>query len=616
MKKGLLLLLLIVSLTIPGFAQPAGTSVPTILWLKADQDVFEDNNTFLSGTDVAEDGDPVNSWADQSGAMTNAATSQQLGTPPTFLSNGINYHPAIEFDGIDDGLDFANDYVLSTGTGLVMYAILQPDDNASKRRAFVFDQGGFSTTSFGFTFGSDYYMYNSPTNFGGVQRDFGPLASQVLNQTLVGIDYIFGNRQELRLNGEIIDNTSITLAGLTSTEVSATPDHAPTPGPVTIGQQSKSARISFDGGRRFDGKLAELIIIDDQLSVTERQKIESYLALKYGVTLDNTIPYVNSSGLDIWPADGTYDTDIIGLARDAAGGLFQKQSKTTDDSTRIYVSTLAVTNATNAGSITNDLSSIVLGHNGAELFVTIPNVSEKPTAAGARIAREWKVVNTNFSDNFNLDIKLAANDGLNAIDPTRLSLLIDDDGDFSNATVQTAGLTFSNNSGVITISGISTSMIPSGATRYLTLGYEIDFTIDAIASTNVDENDTYTSVTPALSGDAPIGTITYTLGGTDAAEFTIDGSTGVVSMVARDFESPEDANTDNVYEVTIVATDEAGNNDTEDWTVTVQDIDEPGGLSQPLLLWLKADQGVFEDNNTFLAGTDATEDGDPVNSWA
>ena len=111
------------------------------------------------------------------------------------------------------------------------------------------------------------------------------------------------------------------------------------------------------------------------------------------------------------------------------------------------------------------------------------------------------------------------------------------------------------------------------------------FEIDAIANANVNENAVYTSVTPNLSGDTPIGNVTYTIsGGADAADFTINGTTGVVSMVGRDFESPTDANTDNVYEIKITATDEDNNSDTETWTVTVIDdvIDNfspPTGLS-------------------------------------
>ena len=99
----------------------------------------------------------------------------------------------------------------------------------------------------------------------------------------------------------------------------------------------------------------------------------------------------------------------------------------------------------------------------------------------------------------------------------------------------------------------------------------IAFTIDAIADARVEENAVYTSVTPSLSGDAPVGTVIYSLGGADASSFTVNGATGVVSMIGRNFESPADTNGDNIYELRLIATDSNGNTDSENWTLTVTD---------------------------------------------
>jgi len=93
-------------------------------------------------------------------------------------------------------------------------------------------------------------------------------------------------------------------------------------------------------------------------------------------------------------------------------------------------------------------------------------------------------------------------------------------------------------------------------------------TIDAIADVTINENTAYTSVTPALTG-TPIGGVTYTISGNDAADFVIDSSTGVITMVARDYESPVDSDTNNTYALTITVTDEDGNTDSESWVVTV-----------------------------------------------
>ena len=94
--------------------------------------------------------------------------------------------------------------------------------------------------------------------------------------------------------------------------------------------------------------------------------------------------------------------------------------------------------------------------------------------------------------------------------------------------------------------------------------------ITRLADVSVPENMPWTSPVPTLTGN-PIGDVTWTKEGTDAADFTLDPSTGVVSMVSQDFESPADANTDNVYEVTVKATDADGNSAMVSIEVTVTD---------------------------------------------
>lgn len=96
------------------------------------------------------------------------------------------------------------------------------------------------------------------------------------------------------------------------------------------------------------------------------------------------------------------------------------------------------------------------------------------------------------------------------------------------------------------------------------------FSIDNIPNANVSENTGYTGPTPSITG-TPIGSLTWSLGGADQVEFNINSGTGVVTLVAQDYESPSDANVDNVYEVRITATDEDGNSATEDWIVTITD---------------------------------------------
>jgi hypothetical protein len=71
------------------------------------------------------------------------------------------------------------------------------------------------------------------------------------------------------------------------------------------------------------------------------------------------------------------------------------------------------------------------------------------------------------------------------------------------------------------------------------------------------ENVAFTSVAPTLT-DAPVGTNTYSLSGVDAGNFTINASTGVVTMIARDFENPVDDNFNNFYNLFITVSSSTG----------------------------------------------------------
>jgi len=69
--------------------------------------------------------------------------------------------------------------------------------------------------------------------------------------------------------------------------------------------------------------------------------------------------------------------------------------------------------------------------------------------------------------------------------------------------------------------------------------------------------------------------VTYTLAGTDAADFLIDSTLGTLKFkTAANFESPTDQNSDNRYEITVIATDTSNNQAQQDINITVSDIDE------------------------------------------
>lgn len=243
---------------------------------------------------------------------------------------------------------------------------------------------------------------------------------------------------------------------------------------------SCAANQTLRVGISLIGNVAEVITYNVKLSVADKLKIESYLAIKYGISLDNSGggaygDYITSSGLTIWDAsvNPSYHNKVMGIARDNASGLLQKQSHQYDDTTRIYISTLAATNTANAGVISSNLSAVMIGNNQGKLCATTSSNIEIPSTPYiySRLEREWKVTNTAFNQTFNIDVRLNDCAALASVTPGDLILLVDDDGNFTNASAYSAadGLIFSYNAGVISVTGITTGMIPANSTRYITI---------------------------------------------------------------------------------------------------------------------------------------------------
>ncbi|SIS41245.1 hypothetical protein SAMN05421686_10159 [Thalassolituus maritimus] len=88
---------------------------------------------------------------------------------------------------------------------------------------------------------------------------------------------------------------------------------------------------------------------------------------------------------------------------------------------------------------------------------------------------------------------------------------------------------------------------------------------------SVNENTQDVGVVPVVSGDAPIGSLSYQITGADAGAFTLDNDRRIRLTDMADFEAPTDADGDNNYQITYTATDDDANSASVDITVTVLD---------------------------------------------
>lgn len=134
--------------------------------------------------------------------------------------------------------------------------------------------------------------------------------------------------------------------------------------------------------------------------------------------------------------------------------------------------------------------------------------------------------------------------------------------------------------------------------------------ITSAAAASVDENETEAATVTAVDADGDAVTFSI-VGGADAAQFTIDAATGVLTFVnAPDFENPADADGDNGYDVTVQASD-GTLSVTQMLTVTVADEND----NAPVFTSVDTDVDVLEEGETatgYVAAATDDDDGDVV----
>ena len=131
--------------------------------------------------------------------------------------------------------------------------------------------------------------------------------------------------------------------------------------------------------------ICESIVYSRMLSNRERQKIDTYLALKYGVTLDQTAPssYVGSDGRVVWDAvvNAEFSHRIFGLCNDTISNLYSSETTSAEDINLLKV-----------GADTISLMSyVVCGDDNNSLKYTREEGHPK------RLGRTWKITATGYT---------------------------------------------------------------------------------------------------------------------------------------------------------------------------------------------------------------------------
>ncbi|MFF2912691.1 Ig-like domain-containing protein [Paenibacillus sp. NPDC057934] len=349
-------------------AVPGGGASKPVLWLKANDGVTAD------GTNTITD------WEDKTGSV----VFNVYGTPK-LAANGVNFNPIVTISGNSGVLD------------------------AGQKTKFVGDKG--------ITYSDVYAVFKNPNGVilgsSSSSKNYGPgilsnegnvlYVGNGINSTYSTINYpipvsqpgmanfdISDPQHEGRFNGQ--NQTLTRKATFGPLDIT----------PVIGGTVSKGNSSNY---RNFNGDIAEIIVYDSSTK-TERAKIETYLAVKYGITLNTgNSNYIASTDNVVWTADGVYKNNIAGIANDGAEGLLQKQSRSVNagDQVVIGIDELSDTNEANTGTLA-DGQYLIWGDNGKTLVFNTPLGTTRKNYAD----RIWKVKNTNNVGQVQLTIAKSA----------------------------------------------------------------------------------------------------------------------------------------------------------------------------------------------------------------
>ena len=377
----------------------------------------------------------ISAWTDYSG-YDRSATQATASNQPIKINNAINFNPAFDFDGSSDYLDIAHNLTM---TGTNPFTVIS-----------VTKRGSLGTSDA--ILGQQSDATNSGAVFYTTGNKYGITSTNVTTVSTTGT-YATANIPYL--------NTTTRSGNLFSLYTNGAADGT---GTQAFNFLNVNQRIGRRGGSAtdyFDGNISELVVYNRPLSATELQQVNSYLALKYGITLNNgATDYIASNGsTKMWEAavNTAYNKDIAGIGKDTCGNLHQKQSRSINAGALIAIAigdVMAADNLSNTNTVANNLSFLTWGDNGGATTFTTSITGANVTL---RMPRVWKVDKTNWADTV-ITIKLYSS--------ARNAYLLISNSDPSFATIdQEIAL---NGDSTITI---NSSLLPDGA--YFTFGKQL-----------------------------------------------------------------------------------------------------------------------------------------------
>ena len=307
-RQGLSALLVLLLVQNNSIAQsPGGISSNLYLWLKSNAGVTQSSNQ-------------VTAWANQaSTSMTTQASTAGSGVTASnnisFSNNKINYNPAIVFNGTTSYCLQGTFSSTPTNPPMMFAVAIGGSGSWQQQYACVYSNSNTIGGSTGMIYDAVHGEYWA--DFNGATCVNTPVEYNV--PSLVRLYYnntTTANGSYIALNG-IQQATSACSTSDSLTAVQSS---------FQIGGRTWQGYTK----RIFVGSMAEVIYYNtNTLTAAQINQVESYLALKYGITLGSTsslVNYTSSTSTTLWTGNASYQNNVFGIGTDNGSGLTQTQS--------------------------------------------------------------------------------------------------------------------------------------------------------------------------------------------------------------------------------------------------------------------------------------------------
>ncbi len=386
-------------------------------------------------SDVGVTGSPVSSWADQSGAgITGNLNQATAANRPAVIASAVNYQDYLRFDGVNDILVSANTFTGPTLFGSTDNTIFMVKNIRSGLVDYKWENNPTNSWRVGMELNGTRQRFDFVNDNAGGKNDIS--TTNISNKDVIVAGVTDASSIALRLNGNLdatINNPGLNMSG------------AATAKPLNIGGNDLGNPLYCNVD------IAEVMTYNKKLSSSEMKRVESYLCLKYGITMGNNAGagpasiYMASDGTQIWNGQTGYHNYVIGLGRDNAAGNSGLHKIKTQSVSSLNGSTdiiaLANSNFTTPVALTNDKSFLVVGSNAGSLTVPIStgySHGGPVTAICCQTSRVWATQKTGtFTGNLIVEVDMALISGPSGFGSNTnvdIRLLVDDDANFSNAS--------------------------------------------------------------------------------------------------------------------------------------------------------------------------------------